>query len=82
MLWRNDLKRSSVGKPSAGDADVGGVDDGEPSHWEFVDVTEASGLGDNNHRFSFSASWDDYDNDGDFRFVCGKRLWSQPSLSK
>jgi tetratricopeptide (TPR) repeat protein len=30
----------------------------------FDDVTEASGMDQNNHRFSFAAAWCDYDNDG------------------
>lgn len=33
--------------------------------FRFADVTNASGLGVDNHRFSFAASWEDYDNDGD-----------------
>ncbi|MCP4847893.1 MAG: VCBS repeat-containing protein [Verrucomicrobiaceae bacterium] len=33
--------------------------------WEFVEVTAAVGLDQNNNRFSFAASWEDYDNDGD-----------------
>ena len=32
--------------------------------FRFTDVTAASGLGVENYRFSFAASWDDYDNDG------------------
>ena len=36
--------------------------DGE---WNFSDVTDAVGLDMNNSRWSFSASWEDYDNDGD-----------------
>jgi len=31
----------------------------------FTDVTDEVGLGDNNYRFSYAASWDDFDNDGD-----------------
>ena len=31
----------------------------------FRDVTDDSGLGVENYRFSFAASWEDYDNDGD-----------------
>lgn len=31
----------------------------------FIDVTEISGLNQNNQRWSFSASWEDFDNDGD-----------------
>ena len=34
-------------------------------NWQFEDVTDEVGLGENNFRFSFSASWDDFDNDGD-----------------
>ena len=33
--------------------------------WRFEDATEAAGLDQNNQRFSFSSSWEDYDNDGD-----------------
>ena len=33
--------------------------------FQFVDVTDAKGLGVENFRFSFAASWEDYDNDGD-----------------
>ncbi|MCA9149888.1 MAG: VCBS repeat-containing protein, partial [Planctomycetales bacterium] len=33
--------------------------------WNFTDVTQAVGLDENNHRFSFAATWEDYDNDGD-----------------
>lgn len=33
--------------------------------WRFDDVTSRVGLDQNNSRFSFSASWEDYDNDGD-----------------
>jgi len=31
----------------------------------FTNVTESVGMNDNNYRFSYAASWDDYDNDGD-----------------
>ena len=31
----------------------------------FIDVTEQAGLNINNSRWSFAASWEDYDNDGD-----------------
>ena len=34
-------------------------------NWNYVDVAEKVGLGQNNTRFSFAASWEDYDNDGD-----------------
>jgi hypothetical protein len=33
--------------------------------WQFADVTTAVGLDANNRRFSYAASWEDYDNDGD-----------------
>ena len=33
--------------------------------FRFRDVTRASGLDENNRRFSFAAAWEDYDNDGD-----------------
>jgi hypothetical protein len=33
--------------------------------WRFTDVTAASGMGENNRRFSLAASWCDYDDDGD-----------------
>ena len=32
---------------------------------KFGDATEQVGLNQNNKRFSFAASWEDYDNDGD-----------------
>lgn len=35
------------------------------SKWNFTDVTASSGIDTNNRRFSLSASWEDYDNDGD-----------------
>jgi len=34
-------------------------------NWKFTNVTESSGLNENNSRFSFAASWEDFDNDGD-----------------
>ena len=34
-------------------------------NWNFVDVTREVGLDANNRRFSFAASWEDFDNDGD-----------------
>jgi hypothetical protein len=33
--------------------------------WTFQDVTKQTGLNQNNTRFSFAASWEDYDQDGD-----------------
>lgn len=35
-------------------------------NWTFTDVTLESGLDTNNRRWSFAASWEDYDSDGDF----------------
>ena len=34
-------------------------------NWNFDDVTDKVGLGDNNSRFTLAATWEDYDNDGD-----------------
>lgn len=34
-------------------------------NWTFGDVTKATGLEEENTRFSFAASWEDYDQDGD-----------------
>jgi hypothetical protein len=33
--------------------------------WKFTNVTESVGLGQNNMRFSYASSWDDFDGDGD-----------------
>ena len=33
--------------------------------WQFIDATDQSGLNHNNSRWSFAASWEDFDNDGD-----------------
>ncbi len=33
--------------------------------WRFRNVTQETGLDENNRRWSFAASWEDYDNDGD-----------------
>lgn len=33
--------------------------------WKFSNVTREVGLDENNSRYSFAASWEDYDNDGD-----------------
>lgn len=37
----------------------------EISKWNFRYVTKEAGLDENNRRFSYAASWEDYDNDGD-----------------
>jgi hypothetical protein len=39
--------------------------DSRGSQWVFTDVTLESGLDENNRRFSFAVSWEDFDNDGD-----------------
>jgi hypothetical protein len=33
--------------------------------WQFSDVTESTGLSENNHRYSQAGAWADFDNDGD-----------------
>lgn len=33
--------------------------------WQFRNVTRETGLDQNNHRWTYAASWEDYDNDGD-----------------
>ncbi|MDP7268384.1 MAG: VCBS repeat-containing protein [Pirellulales bacterium] len=52
------------------DANAGGKNtllrnDVKTDDWSFVDITKPSGLATNNTRYSFAASWEDYDNDGD-----------------
>lgn len=39
--------------------------------WIFTDVTDAVGIGHNNSRFSFAATWEDFDNDGDLDLYVG-----------
>ncbi len=62
------LRRGAMGEPMPyHDANNGGHNmllrnDG---NWQFSDVTRAVGLDENNTRYSFAASWEDYDNDGD-----------------
>ena len=69
-------ERQSAGLPASGnafvyhDANVGGKNrllrnDINGEDWSFIDITQPSGLDANNTRFSFAASWEDYDNDGD-----------------
>ncbi len=36
-----------------------------PGDWQFINVTEATGLNVNNRRHSLAAAWEDVDNDGD-----------------
>ncbi len=49
------------------DARNGGANVLLENHGElrFSEATAARGLGEENHRFSFAASWEDFDNDGD-----------------
>ena len=49
-LFRNDTPRGASEKGSV---------------WSFHDATDETGLDANNHRFSFAAAWEDFDNDGD-----------------
>ncbi len=64
----SSLRRGAMGEPIPyHDANNGGRNillrnDG---NWLYTDVTAAIGLDENNTRFSFAASWEDYDNDGD-----------------
>ena len=39
--------------------------DCDANQWKFSDVTKESGIHDGADRYSFAASWEDYDNDGD-----------------
>ena len=39
--------------------------EGDTPNWRFSYVTKAAGLDENNRRFSYAASWEDFDNDGD-----------------
>ncbi len=61
------LGDSAVSPVPYHDANNGGANallrnDGD---FEFVDVTDPVGLGQNNSRFSFAAAWEDFDDDGD-----------------
>ncbi|MFQ5701964.1 MAG: FG-GAP repeat domain-containing protein, partial [Acidobacteriota bacterium] len=49
------------------DANDGGANTllANDGRWGFTDVTARVGLDANNHRWSFAASWEDFDNDGD-----------------
>lgn len=57
---------------ASGDRVYHDANDGGPNalfrglgNWQFEEVTDAVGLGENNHKPTFAASWEDYDNDGD-----------------
>ncbi|MDB4491545.1 VCBS repeat-containing protein [bacterium] len=64
----NSIRQGAMGEPMPyHDAQNGGAsmllrNDG---NWEFNDATAEAGMDHNNNRFSFAASWEDYDNDGD-----------------
>jgi hypothetical protein len=63
-----ELRTGALGEPMPfHDANNGGrnVMLRNDGHWRFTDVTEPAGLDQNNSRFSYAASWEDYDNDGD-----------------
>ena len=51
-LFRNDIRDAA--DPSSGDID-----------WKFTDVSKQVGIDQNNHCWSFAATWEDYDNDND-----------------
>ncbi len=51
---------NNAGRNSLFRNDIAGTDE-----WHFRDVTEESGIDQNNRRFSWAACWEDYDNDGD-----------------
>ena len=66
---RAKARTGAMGEPMPyHDAQNGGANmllrnDGD---WLISNVIDEVGLGENNNRFSFAASWEDFDNDGDF----------------
>jgi len=64
----SEIRAGAMGEPMPfHDANNGGPNmlwhnDG---NWKFSDLTTQSGLAQNNTRFTFAATWEDYDNDGD-----------------
>ncbi|MEM7384318.1 MAG: VCBS repeat-containing protein [Verrucomicrobiota bacterium] len=65
---RQELNSTILGRPMPyHDANNGGrnVLFRNDRDWTFTQATVETGLDANNRRFSFSASWEDYDNDGD-----------------
>ena len=69
--WRGETGSPVPQQPRVyHDGDNGGKNallrnDSDGNDWKFTDVTEKVGLDENNNRFSFAVSWEDYDNDGD-----------------
>ena len=68
--------RLSVLPVSSADSLYHDANDGAPNNlfrndstsknsWQFTDVTDEVGLDVNNRRYSFAATWEDFDNDGD-----------------
>ncbi len=65
---RSSAKSAILGRPIPyHDANNGGRNAlfRNDRNWKFTNATLELGLDENNRRFSFAASWEDYDNDGD-----------------
>ncbi len=65
---KSELRGGAMGEPMPfHDANNGGSNMlwRNVGNLEFRDVTEATGMNKSNSRYSFAASWEDYDNDGD-----------------
>ena len=63
-----ELRSGAMGEPMPfHDANNGGQNIlwRNKGDFDFADVTAATGMEQNNTRFSFAATWEDYDNDGD-----------------
>ena len=67
-----DIYACSYKSPGIGPLPFHDANNGPPNvlwrneaNWNFTNVTSEVGLGMNNMRFSFAASWEDFDNDGD-----------------
>jgi hypothetical protein len=63
-----DQREGSMGAPMPfHDANNGGANTlwRNNGKWDFLDITGEVGLDVDNRRFTFAASWEDYDNDGD-----------------
>ena len=67
-MRRSEMDRHFIQRPVPyHDANNGGrnVLFRNDGNWGFNDITNRIGLDQNNRRFSFASSWEDYDNDGD-----------------